>query len=203
MAQRLAADPQLGLLPNGEFDYTFTEHELADILGFMETQQQQSDTLSAATAAPFAAAGNSVPLQFQPHTADSGGQHTPSHSGGSHQSDEGVTVKREPSIPPAQPEQGGPLAGLNGFFPKPSGASATSQRSPLAVSTDAVGMETRNHSGTGISAYASGLGGSHKKGMQFRNVAALPTSMPGSRGIFCGLCTCHPACLAASLPDPL
>lgn len=63
---------QNGALPNlspAEFDYTFTDKELQDILGFMELQQQGGQE-PATTTPPFfpASSPNGLGLQFQPHS---------------------------------------------------------------------------------------------------------------------------------------
>ena len=177
MAQRLTGDSVAGM----PFDYTFTETELADILGFMENQQQQTEVVAPAPVAPFAGSGNTMPLQFQPHTSDSLGQPTPSHSGDS-RSDDGVTVKRELStgLSNPLPDTGASLTGLNGYYTKSSGAHATS-RSPLAASTDALPLETRTHSGTGIAPFGAGLGGSNKKGGDIKRNLAVSRSTDHKR----------------------
>lgn len=55
-------------LSPAEFDYTFTDKELQDILGFMELQQQGGQE-SASYTPPFlpASSPNGLSLQFQPH----------------------------------------------------------------------------------------------------------------------------------------
>lgn len=152
MAQRQLQDAQLGGLPTADFDYTFTEHELADILGFMENQHQQSEAAQLRPQTPLVGSGAAVPLQFQPHTADSGGQPTtPTHSGGS-QSDDGITVKREPSLVPSVPlpqlDAGSSLTVLNGYYPKSSSAAASSRSQLGAGPADSLPLETRAPSGS-------------------------------------------------------
>ena len=59
----------LSHLSPAEFDYTFTDKELQDILGFMELQQQGGQE-PATTTPPFfpASSPNGLSLQFQPHS---------------------------------------------------------------------------------------------------------------------------------------
>ena len=80
-----------------DFDYTFSDGELQDILGFLETQQQQPDGLSPTPDSLALLGGKSASagLQFQPHSAESLGVHTPSHSGDSHSGE--LELKRESS----------------------------------------------------------------------------------------------------------
>ena len=80
-----------------DFDYTFSDGELQDILGFLETQHQQPDGLSPTLDNLALLGGKSANagLQFQPHSAESLGVHTPSHSGDSHSGE--VELKRENS----------------------------------------------------------------------------------------------------------
>lgn len=63
--------PQNGALPNVSptaFDYTFTDKELQDILGFMELQQQGGHEPATSTPPFFPASSpNGLGLQFQPH----------------------------------------------------------------------------------------------------------------------------------------
>lgn len=65
--------PQNGGVPNftpAEFDYTFTDRELQDILGFMELQQTQGQSQEPPTSTPSffpASSPASLGLQFQPH----------------------------------------------------------------------------------------------------------------------------------------
>ena len=94
-----------------DFDYTFSDGELQDILGFLETQHQHSDGLTPTpdSLALLDGTSGNAGLQFQPHSAESLGLQTPSHSGDS-QSGE-PEIKRENSF--LQSSQAGqvPLAG--------------------------------------------------------------------------------------------
>lgn len=63
--------PQNAALPTlspAEFDYTFTDKELQDILGFMELQQQGGQEPASSTPPFFPGSSpNGLSLQFQPH----------------------------------------------------------------------------------------------------------------------------------------
>ncbi|KAK9792974.1 hypothetical protein WJX73_004661 [Symbiochloris irregularis] len=158
-----------------EFDYTFTEDELKNILGYMESHQQTNEPRPEFGTVPFVGQGSSVPLQFQPHTADSLGQQTPSHSGDSQSfEDGGVAVKQEPvvdhlGLPRSSHEAASVLPHLNGFFPPTQPAavgpppSQIHKTSPLSVPTDAAPLETRSPSTTGTSTYHASYAGNHKK----------------------------------------
>ena len=92
--------PQSGHMASAsptEFDYTFTDKELQEILGFMEHQAGGQDTAVTAAPPPFlsAPAQSGLALQFQPHAA-------PVQSGSTltaHPYDQssGVGMKAEPS----------------------------------------------------------------------------------------------------------
>lgn len=62
---------QIPSLSPNEFDYTFTDRELQDILGFMEHQAGGPDAPNTSAPPPFLAAPppSVLGLQFQPHPA--------------------------------------------------------------------------------------------------------------------------------------
>lgn len=65
----LSQSSQIPNLSPNEFDYTFTDRELQDILGFMEHQACGPDAPATSAAPPFLAAPppSVLGLQFQPH----------------------------------------------------------------------------------------------------------------------------------------
>lgn len=75
-----------------DFDYTFTDRELQDILGFME---KQADGFEQPAPLPFLSAPSPTPsaLQFQPHTAKVPDKHCPVSSPSSDEVD--PFLKRE------------------------------------------------------------------------------------------------------------
>ncbi|KAA6418810.1 MAG: hypothetical protein FRX49_11167 [Trebouxia sp. A1-2] len=89
---------QMAHLPPAEFDYTFTDKELQDILGFMEHQAGGQDAVATPNPPPFLSASppSGLGLQFQPHP-------TPVQSGGTltpHPYDQNSTagIKRETAL---------------------------------------------------------------------------------------------------------
>ena len=69
--QSVAQNSQISNLSPNEFDYTFTDKELQDILGFMEHQAGGQDAAATSVPPPFLSAPppSSLGLQFQPHSA--------------------------------------------------------------------------------------------------------------------------------------
>lgn len=67
----LSHNSQMPNLSPSEFDYTFTDKELQDILGFMEHQACGPDATITSAPPPFLAAPppSMLGLQFQPHPA--------------------------------------------------------------------------------------------------------------------------------------
>lgn len=89
---------QMAHLSPAEFDYTFTDKELQDILGFMEHQAGGQDAMATPNPPPFLSASppSGLGLQFQPHP-------TPVQSGGTltpHPYDQNSTagIKRETTL---------------------------------------------------------------------------------------------------------
>ena len=161
MAHRIAEE-----MPS-EFDYTFTEDELNNILGYMENHHQHGS--APRPSYPDAMQTNGVPLQFQPHKADSLGQPcTSSHSGDSQsQLEDCVQIKQEPVLdtatrPPSHEQLA--LAGLDRLFPQTRaaaaapGAALAQKNSGLADGT--APSEARSHTSTAYQTYGS----NHKRG---------------------------------------
>ena len=69
--QSVPQSSQISNLSPNEFDYTFTDKELQDILGFMEHQAGGQDAAATSVPPPFLSAPppSSLGLQFQPHPA--------------------------------------------------------------------------------------------------------------------------------------
>ena len=99
-----------------DFDYTFSDGELNEILGFLETQHQQPELLSPTPDSLALLEGKTghAGLQFQPHSAESLGLQTPSHSGDSLTGE--LEVKREQPFVQSSQQPG--LVPMSGNLPQ-------------------------------------------------------------------------------------